>query len=116
MKLLLLLQFSPKCIGICQKRAVGVNCDGKKIVLAIKSTKNDMRPIKMIHSANVKSVKSVAKEVNPFFLCFIEQVTKGSYRPCFEEAAVARYNALDLALRRSHKKYVNKKRLMGRSQ
>lgn len=51
---------------------MGVNCDGKKIVLAIKSTKNDMKPIKMIHSANVKSVKSVAKEVNPFFLCFIE--------------------------------------------
>lgn len=48
---------------------MGVNCEGKKIVLAIKSTKNDMKPIKMIHNANVKSVKAVAKEVNPFFLC-----------------------------------------------
>lgn len=58
-----LLVCSPKCIGICQKRAVGVNCEGKKIVLSIKSTKNAAKPSKLVHNANVKSAKSVSKEV-----------------------------------------------------
>ena len=60
---------SPKCIGLCQKRAVGVNCEGKKIILTVKSTKNEVKPCKMTHNAHVKSAKSVAKEV-PFCLCF----------------------------------------------
>ena len=76
---------SPKCMGICQKRAVGVNCEGKHIMLSIKSTKNDNKPCKMAAKAHVKCAKSVSKEV-----------VKGCYRPCFEAAAVARYNALDL--------------------
>ena len=54
---------SPKCIGLCQKRAIGVNCEGKKIILAVKSTKNDAKPCKMVHEAHVKSAKAVSKEV-----------------------------------------------------
>ena len=72
-------------MGICQKRAIGVNCEGKHILLSVKSTKHENKPCKMATKAHVKSAKSVAKEV-----------VKGSYRPCFEAAAMARYNALDL--------------------
>lgn len=54
---------SPKYIGLCQKRAVGVNLDGKKVMLTIKSTKNDNKPCKMTHDARVKCAKSIAKEV-----------------------------------------------------
>ena len=55
--------FSPKYIGLCQKRAVGVNCEGKKVMLTIKSTKNDTKPCKMAHDSRVKCAKSIAKEV-----------------------------------------------------
>lgn len=51
-------------MGLCQKRAVGVNCEGKKIILTIKSTKNDNKPCKLSHDAHVKSAKSVSKEVH----------------------------------------------------
>ncbi|KNB43117.1 60S ribosomal protein L28 [Blastocystis sp. subtype 4] len=83
--------YTPKYMGICQKRAVGVNCEGKHIMLSIKSTKHTVKPCKMVHKAHVKRAASVAKEVS-----------KGSYRPSLEAAAVARYNTLDRALRRSH--------------
>lgn len=42
---------------------MGVNCEGKKIVLTIKSTKNAAKPAKLAHKACVKSAKSVSKEV-----------------------------------------------------
>ena len=74
-------------MGICQKRAVGVNCEGKHIILSVKSTKCENKPCKTVANAHVKCAKSVSKEV-----------TKGYYRPCFEAAAVARYNALDLVI------------------
>lgn len=54
---------SPKHMGICQKRAVGVNCEGKHIVMSIKSTKHTTRPYKMAQKAHVKRAASVAKEV-----------------------------------------------------
>ena len=59
-----LSSYSPKYMGLCQKRAVGVNCEGKKIILTIKSTKNDNKPCKLSHDAHVKSAKSVSKEVH----------------------------------------------------
>lgn len=43
---------------------MGVNCEGKKIVLTIKSTKNAAKPAKLAHKACVKSAKSVSKEVS----------------------------------------------------
>lgn len=53
----------PKYMGICQKRAVGVNCEGKHIMLSIKSTKHTVKPCKMVKKAHVKRAASVAKEV-----------------------------------------------------
>lgn len=55
--------FSPKHMGICQKRAVGVNCEGKHIMMSIKSTKHTTKPCKMAKKAHVKRAASVAKEV-----------------------------------------------------
>ena len=83
--------YTPKHMGICQKRAVGVNCEGKHIMMSIKSTKHTTKPCKMAKKAHVKRAASVAKEVS-----------KGSYRPSMEALAVARYNVLDKALRRAH--------------
>lgn len=92
---------SPKHMGICQKRAVGVNCEGKHIMMSIKSTKHTTKPCKMAKKAHVKRAASVAKEVG---VVNVDKwkVSKGSYRPSLEAAAVARYNTLDRALRRSH--------------
>ena len=52
---------SPKYMGICQKRSVGVNCEGKHIILSVKSTKNANKPSKA--KAHVKRAASVAKVV-----------------------------------------------------
>lgn len=57
------LFFSPKCIGLCQRRAVGVNLDGKRIMLTMKSTKNTTKPAKYSTDLHVKSAKAVAKQV-----------------------------------------------------
>ena len=83
--------YSPKYMGICQKRAVGVNCEGKHIILSTKSTKHTAKPCKMVTQAHVKRAASVAKVVS-----------QNNYRPTLEAAAVARYNVLDRALRRAH--------------
>ena len=98
-------------MGICQKRAVGVNCEGKHIMMSIKSTKHTTKPCKMAKKAHVKRAASVAKEVWSLS-DFDFQVSKGSYRPSMEALAVARYNVLDKvvlwlvhdiqALRRAH--------------
>ena len=103
--------FSPKHMGICQKRAVGVNCEGKHIMMSIKSTKHTTKPCKMAKKAHVKRAASVAKEVQLIIRRNL-QVSKGSYRPSLEALAVARYNVLDKvvlwlvgdqqALRRAH--------------
>ena len=50
-------------MGICQKRAVGVNCEGKHIILSTKSTKHTAKPCKMVTKAHVKRAASVAKVV-----------------------------------------------------
>ena len=54
---------SPKYMGICQKKAIGVNCEGKRIVMTIKSTKHASKPMKAAAKAYVKRSASVAKEV-----------------------------------------------------
>ena len=54
---------SPKYMGICQKRAVGVNCEGKHIILSVKSTKHTNKPCKAVAKAHVKRAASVAKAV-----------------------------------------------------
>ena len=54
---------SPKYMGICQKKAIGVNCEGKRIVMTIKSTKHAAKPMKAAAKAYVKRSASVAKEV-----------------------------------------------------
>ena len=59
---MLCVMSSPKHMGICQKRAVGVNCEGKHIMMSIKSTKHTTKPCKMVHKAHVKRAASVAKE------------------------------------------------------
>ena len=55
-------------MGICQKKAVGINCEGKRIVMTIKSTKNASKPMKAAAKAYVKRVASVAKEVISTYL------------------------------------------------
>ena len=45
---------SPKYMGICQKHAVGVNCEGKHIILSVKSTKHTTKPVKSVAKAHVK--------------------------------------------------------------
>ena len=54
---------SPKYMGICQKKAIGVNCEGKRIVMTVKSTKHAAKPVKAVAKAYVKRSASVAKEV-----------------------------------------------------
>ena len=54
---------SPKYMGICHKRSVGVNCEGKHIILSVKSTKNANKPSKAVAKAHVKRAASVAKVV-----------------------------------------------------
>ena len=54
---------SPKYMGICQKHAVGVNCEGKHIILSVKSTKHTTEPVKSVAKAHVKRAASVAKAV-----------------------------------------------------
>ena len=51
-------------MGICQKKAIGVNCEGKRIVMTIKSTKHANKPMKAAAKAYVKRAASVAKEVH----------------------------------------------------
>ena len=57
------VMYSPKYMGICQKRAVGVNCEGKHIILSVKSTKHTTKPVKSVAKAHVKRAASVAKAV-----------------------------------------------------
>ena len=83
--------YCPKYMGICQKHAVGVNCEGKHIILSVKSTKHMTKPVKSVAKAHVKRAASVAKAM-----------AKSYYNPKVEALAVARYNALDKALRRAH--------------
>ena len=54
---------SPKYMGICQKHAVGVNCEGKHIVLSVKSTKHTTKPSKSVAKAHVKRAASISKAV-----------------------------------------------------
>ena len=59
--LFIFIYFSPRCIGYCKTNAIGVDCDGKRISLYIRSSKNLNKPKGMITVKKVNSEKAVSE-------------------------------------------------------
>ena len=83
-------KYSPKDIGFCQRRPIGMKQEGNKIVLSLKTTKYANKPCKMVNKTNVKRES-----------CLNTVLTHAHYSSYMQKAALARYHALTRAVRRA---------------